>query len=119
MTSQSTMTKSKKSSGSSPVVSKPMDFKLDNNMTINDWTFLKVVGRGSTKSMMIHKNDNVELICSLRVLKKKELVKNDKELRIRELLSNLNHPFIASLRYSFQSDTKLYVIYDFFNAQGM
>ena len=50
-------------------------FAMDKKLTINDFTFLKVVGKGSFgKVMQVRKNDDGK-IYALKVLKKKELVK--------------------------------------------
>ena len=50
-------------------------FAMSKKLTINDFTFLKVVGKGSFgKVMQVRKNDDGK-IYALKVLKKKELVK--------------------------------------------
>ena len=50
-------------------------FAMNKKLTINDFTFLKVVGKGSFgKVMQVRKNDDGK-IYALKVLKKKELVK--------------------------------------------
>eukprot|EP00486_Rosalina_sp_Unknown_P009874 CAMPEP_0201580054 /NCGR_PEP_ID=MMETSP0190_2-20130828/33111_1 /ASSEMBLY_ACC=CAM_ASM_000263 /TAXON_ID=37353 /ORGANISM="Rosalina sp." /LENGTH=136 /DNA_ID=CAMNT_0048015405 /DNA_START=78 /DNA_END=489 /DNA_ORIENTATION=+ len=56
-----------------------MGFGMDKKLTINDFTFLKVVGKGSFgKVMQVRKNDDGK-IYALKVLKKKELVKRKQE----------------------------------------
>jgi len=50
-------------------------------------------------------------------LKKEQLVKRKQVAHTqteRKVLENINHPFIVSLRFAFQSDTKLYMILDYF-----
>lgn len=37
----------------------------------------------------------------------------------RKVLANVDNPFIVSLRFSFQSDAKLYMVLDFFNGGGI
>lgn len=53
---------------------------MNKKLTINDFTFLKVVGKGSFgKVMQVKKNDDGK-IYALKVLKKKELVKRKQVL---------------------------------------
>eukprot|EP01084_Bolivina_argentea_P209337 356591_1 len=93
-------------------------FLMNKKLTINDFTFLKVVGKGSFgKVMQVRKNDDGK-IYALKVLKKKELVKRKQVVHTqteRRVLAGIENPFIVSLRYSFQSDAKLYMVLDFFN----
>merc|ERR1712113_411611 len=95
-----------------------LGFSMSKKLTINDFTFLKVVGKGSFgKVMQVRKNDNGK-IYALKVLKKKELVKRKQVVHTqteRRVLAGVDNPFIVSLRYSFQSDAKLYMVLDFFN----
>merc|ERR1719251_721639 len=92
-------------------------FAMNKKLTINDFTFLKVVGKGSFgKVMQVRKNDDGK-IYALKVLKKKELVKRKQVVHTqteRRVLAGVDNPFIVSLRYSFQSDAKLYMVLDFF-----
>eukprot|EP01084_Bolivina_argentea_P049108 90372_1 len=95
-------------------------FSMNKKLTINDFTFLKVVGKGSFgKVMQVKKNDN-GTIYALKVIKKKELLKRKQIAQnvaslTRKVLSEIDNPFIVSMRYVFQSDTKLYMVLDFFN----
>merc|ERR1719204_731277 len=93
-------------------------FAMNKKLTINDFTFLKVVGKGSFgKGMQVRKNDDGK-IYALKVLKKKELVKRKQVVHTqteRRVLAGVDNPFIVSLRFSFQSDAKLYMVLDFFN----
>jgi len=95
-----------------------LGFAMHKKLTVNDFTFLKVVGKGSFgKVMQVRKNDDGK-IYAMKVLKKKALVKRKQVVHTqteRKVLANVDHPFIVSLRYAFQSDAKLYMVLDFFN----
>ena len=61
-------------------------------------------------------------VYAMKVVKKKALVDNvkRKDMRIhtsktRKILSNLDHPFIVSLCFAFQTDAKIYMVLNFFN----
>jgi len=96
----------------------PYGFEMSNTISEKDFTLLKVVGKGSFgKVMMVKKNDD-QKIYAMKVLKKKALVKRKQVVHTkteRRILCNINHPFIVSLRYSFQTPAKLYLVLDFFN----
>eukprot|EP01083_Nonionella_stella_P043121 116394_1 len=96
----------------------PMGFTFHRKLTVNDFEFLKVVGKGSFgKVMMVRKRDD-QKIYAMKVLKKKALVKRKQVIHTqteRRVLSGIDNPFIVSLRYAFQSEAKLYMILDFFN----
>ena len=57
-------------------------------------------------------------IYALKILKKKDLVARKQVIHTntdRKILSNIDHPFIVSLRFAFQIKTKLYMVMDFFS----
>eukprot|EP01084_Bolivina_argentea_P295252 508255_1 len=94
-----------------------LEFELDPKMIVNDWTFLKVVGRGQFgKAMQVRKNDTLQEYI-MKVVKKKSLTKRKHiacELAYRSVISNIDHPFIVSIRFAFQSEAKYYMVYDIY-----
>ncbi len=55
----------------------------------------------------------------MKVLKKEMVVKRkqyDHTLSERRILESIHHPFIVSLRYAFQSELKLYMVFGTYNA---
>ena len=68
-----------------------MGFKFNKKLTVNDFEFLKVVGKGSFgKVMQVKKNDDGK-IYALKVLKKKELVKRK---QVNTIYANLRVIYI-------------------------
>lgn len=87
------------------------------NLTINDFELLKVVGKGSFGKVMQVKKKDSGKIYAMKVLKKEQLVKRKQVAHTkteRKVLERIDHPFIVSLRFAFQTDTKLYMILDYF-----
>lgn len=83
---------------------------------MDDFEFLCVVGRGSFgKVMKVRKKDTKEIL-AMKILKK-DLIREQKMIDYikteKNVLQSLNHPFIVSLRYAFQTDSKLYMVMDF------
>jgi len=93
-------------------------FKMNAKITIDDFVVVKCIGRGSfAKVMMVKKKDSGKTY-AMKVLSKKDLVRRKQVLHTmteRQVISNLSHPFIVSLRFAFQTDAKLYLVLDFFN----
>jgi len=103
---------------------KPEDHKVgmggatfSTTLTPEDFEFLKVVGKGSFgKVLQVRKNDSGK-VYAMKILKKQQLVKRRQVAHTkteRKVLEDIDHPFIVSLRFAFQSDTKLYLILDYF-----
>ena len=54
----------------------------------------------------------------MKILKKEMVIKRkqyEHTLSERRILENIDHPFIVSLRFAFQTEHKLYMIFDYFN----
>ena len=57
-------------------------------------------------------------VTAMKVLKKDHVVKRkqvEHTMTERRILENIQHPFIVSLRYAFQTSQKLYMVFDYFN----
>lgn len=90
---------------------------FNSTLTPEDFEFMKVVGKGSFgKVLQVKKNDSGK-IYAMKILKKQQLVKRRQVAHTkteRKVLEDIEHPFIVSLRFAFQTDTKLYLILDYF-----
>lgn len=90
---------------------------MNNKLTVADFELLKVVGKGSFGKVMQVRKKDTDKIYAMKVLKKQHLVarKQVKHTQTeRRVLENIEHPFIVSLRYAFQTEDKLYMILDYF-----
>lgn len=85
---------------------------------LDDFILLKTVGKGSFgKVVMVRKKDNNQ-IYAMKILKKEMVLRRmqyEHTLSERRILENIDHPYIVSLRFAFQSEHKLYMVFDFFN----
>ena len=85
-------------------------------LTVNDFTTLKVIGKGSYgKVLLVEKNDDKQ-IYAMKVLKKKAMIKRNQLPHIkaeRKIMELVDHPFIVKLRYAFQNPQKLYMVMDY------
>lgn len=67
--------------------------------------------------MQVRKKDSGKIF-AMKVLKKAQLVARKQVAHTkteRKVLEDISHPFISSLKYAFQTDTKLYMILEYFN----
>ncbi len=71
---------------------------------------LKVIGKGSFgKVMLVRKNDS-QKVYAMKVLQKDNVIKRNQVEHTkteRNVLEYLRHPFIVTLRYAFQTKTKV------------
>lgn len=88
------------------------------NVTLDDFEMLKVIGRGSFgKVMQVRKKGADNTIFAMKILKKKAIIQRNQvehTLAERKILEALKHPFLMTLRYAFQTETKLYFVLDYY-----
>lgn len=85
-------------------------------VSLNDFTMLKVLGRGSFgKVMLVQKKDNKNLYAmkSLRkdALLEREQIEHTKTEKM--IMQHVNHPFLVSLEYAFTTPGKIYFVMGF------
>jgi len=83
----------------------------------DDFDFLKVIGRGAFGKVMQVKYKTNDKIYAMKILRKKQIVaKNQIEhtKAERKILQALQHPFLMTLRFAFQTDSKLYLVLDYY-----
>jgi len=93
-------------------------FQFSQKLSISDFELLKLVGKGSFGQVWQVSMKKNQEIYALKILKKKDLVARkqvDHTNTERRILANIDHPFLVSLRYAFQTKTKLFMVMDFFN----
>ncbi|KAH9261446.1 hypothetical protein BASA81_000090 [Batrachochytrium salamandrivorans] len=87
-------------------------------VNLDDFMLLKTVGKGSFgKVIQVRKKDTGK-IYAMKVLKKDQVIKRkqyEHTMAERRILEEVDHPFIVSLRFAFQTPSKLYMVFDFFN----
>jgi serine/threonine protein kinase len=81
--------------------------------------FLKTIGQGSFGRVYLVRYHTDQKVYAMKVLGKEHIkMRNEVKHVMAErnvLLSNINHPFLVSLHYSFQTKDKLYFVLDFLN----
>ncbi|KAF8803859.1 kinase-like protein [Phlegmacium glaucopus] len=92
-------------------------YKTKRALTPRDFEFLKLIGRGTFGKVFQVRKKDTKRIYAMKVLSKKEIVaKKEVAHTIGErkiLQCSLESPFLVGLKFSFQTDTDLYLVTDF------
>ncbi|TFK43174.1 kinase-like domain-containing protein [Crucibulum laeve] len=92
-------------------------YKNKRALTPRDFEFLKLIGRGTFGRVFQVRKKDTKRIYAMKVLSKKEIVaKKEVAHTIGErkiLQRSLESPFLVGLKFSFQTDTDLYLVTDF------
>ncbi|KAJ3486454.1 hypothetical protein NLJ89_g11807 [Agrocybe chaxingu] len=92
-------------------------YKTKRALTPRDFEFLKLIGRGTFGKVFQVRKKDTHRIYAMKVLSKKEIVaKKEVAHTIGErkiLQRSLECPFLVGLKFSFQTDTDLYLVTDF------
>jgi serine/threonine protein kinase len=84
--------------------------------SLDDFELLRLIGTGSFAKVLLVRHKDTGVLYAMKVLKKEELFRRnqiDHTKTERLILATLRHPFMVKLRYSFQTDHKLYMVLDF------
>ena len=83
---------------------------------MEDFTLLKMIGKGSYgKVLLVKKNDSDEVF-AMKMLKKEYIARRNQIEHTRterSILEKVNHPFVVKLRYAFQNPKKLYFVLEY------
>jgi serine/threonine protein kinase len=85
-------------------------------VTLDDFINLKLLGKGSFGKVLLVKNNKDNNFYAMKILNKSNLIRItqiEHAKTEREILEKINHPFIVSLQFAFQTEDKLYLITDF------
>jgi len=92
--------------------------RFNDTLSIYDFELMNLIGKGSYGKVMQARKKDSGKIYAIKVLKKTDLKKASQIKHTkteRHILGNVVHPFICSLRYAFQDQSKLFMVLDFFN----
>lgn len=84
-----------------------------------DFELLRCIGRGTFGRVYLarKKGDESRRLLAMKVLRKSRVATTRKRAEYivteRKVLRSANHPFVARLRYAFQSPSRLYLVTDF------
>ncbi|KAF7346413.1 Non-specific serine/threonine protein kinase [Mycena sanguinolenta] len=88
------------------------------SLTIDDFELITVIGKGSFGKVMQVRKRDTSRIYALKTIRKMHIVNRNEithTLAERLVLAQVNCPFIVPLKFSFQSEQKLYLVLAFVN----
>jgi serum/glucocorticoid-regulated kinase 2 len=94
-------------------------------LRVDDFDLLKIVGKGAFgKVLLVRKKAgfNAKKVYAMKVLKKSDVIsKGQVEHTNAEqaILCEVRHPFIVCLRFSFQTEDKLYLVTDYYSGGNL
>ena len=87
-------------------------------LTPDDFEMLCLVGQGAFGKVFQVRKKDTGSVYAMKVMKKEVIIEREQTDYMkaeRDILTVIHHPFIVTLRYSFQTTQKLYLIMDFVN----
>lgn len=85
-------------------------------ISIESFELLKVLGRGTYGKVQLVKKKDSGKIYAMKSMSKAKLAENDQleqTLTEKEVLIQTKHPFLVSAHYTFQTDTKIFMVLDY------
>lgn len=85
---------------------------------INDFDMLKVLGRGTFGKVMLAREKATKEIFAIKILKKDVILAKDEvahTMTESAVLMNTSHPFLTTLKYSFQTADALFFVMEYVN----
>jgi len=85
-------------------------------IAVEDFELLRVLGKGSFGKVFMVRLIVTGGVYAMKVLKKSEVVRRrqvEHTKAERRIMGGMEHPFIVSLRFAFQSSDKLYMVTDY------
>lgn len=86
--------------------------------SVESFNTLKLIGKGSYGKVYLVEQKINKKVYAMKVLKKSAILdekSKERAMAERDIIMKIRHPFIVTLHYSFQTETKLFFILDFLN----
>ncbi|XP_065845039.1 RAC-gamma serine/threonine-protein kinase-like [Oscarella lobularis] len=93
--------------------------KSSSKAALEDFEMLKVLGRGTFGKVCVAREKTTGELFAVKILKKDVIIAKEEvahTLTENQVLKTTKHPFLTSLRFSFQTEKRLYLVMEY--AQG-
>ena len=86
------------------------------NITSDDFELLKQIGRGSLGEVLLVKYKLNNKLYAMKILSKSTIKEKGQEIHTqteRDLMVQINNPFIVNIKFAFQNESKLFLVQEF------
>lgn len=93
-------------------------FSEDIKLSMDDFEKLKVIGRGAFGKVILARSKNNGNLYAIKCIKKYVIMKTKTLKNIvteKKILEKMSHPFIITLKSTFQDTFKIYMVFEYFN----
>ncbi|XP_074600937.1 AKT serine/threonine protein kinase [Brevipalpus obovatus] len=87
-------------------------------ISLDDFEFIKILGKGTFGKVILCREKSSRALYAMKVLKKEVIVQKDEvthTLTENKVLKTTKHPFLISLKYSFQTNLRLCFVIEYVN----
>jgi len=102
--------------GSPNTAKQSIKYKTGKRYAVNDFKKLKTIGRGAFGEVQVVRMKETGEIYAMKIMNKAEMVKKNQVQHIRaerDLMAQMDNPWIVKLLYSFQDEKFLYLVMEF------
>jgi len=101
------------------LIRKPPPTQKKREVTINDFHFMVVLGRGNFGKVMLAEEKSSKRLYAIKVLKKQAIIEDDEVQSMMNeksaflAASQINHPFLVNLHSCFSTTTRIYFVMEY------
>ncbi|CAI2370208.1 unnamed protein product [Moneuplotes crassus] len=93
--------------------------KEDEPVTLRSFSVIKIIGEGAYGKVYLVKKIDTGVLYAMKVIRKSGIYTKKDEKQVlteKDITQQIDSPYIVKLHFSFQSETKLFLILDFMDA---
>lgn len=89
---------------------------MNPHTSVEDFNFVSVIGKGTYAKVCLVSRKTDGEVFALKILKKKYIIEKNQQDHIlteKQILVEINHPFLIKMVSSFQDEKKLYFLLEY------